>query len=142
MAKLWDALLGLKVMNIASALQPEVYHSPNMDLLTGVSEEAEISIAAFLSQDSKVHQSQHDCEAAETLQETLVFERALKWKVGWIPYLLQTAIQIEFAFGRINASPSDTVYSAVSTPQYVINDESPNNVRTAGGECQEWWTAS
>ena len=63
-------------------------------------------------------------------------------KVGWIPYHLQTAIRIEFAFGRINASPSDTVYKAVSTSQYVINDESPNNVRTAGGECQEWSTAS
>ena len=132
MAKQWDALLGLKVMNIASAFQPEVYHSPNMDLLTGVSEEAGISVAAFHSQDSKVHQSQHDCEAAETL----VFAWPLKWKVGWIPYHLQTAIQIEFPFGRINASPSNTVHSAVSTSLYVINDESPNGVRAAGGECQ------
>ena len=78
MAKLWYALLGLKVMNIASALQPEVYHSPNMDLLTGRSEDAEISVAAFRSQDSKMHQSQHDCKAIKTLQEILVFGRTLK----------------------------------------------------------------
>ena len=116
MTKLWDALLGLKVMNIANALQLEVYHSSSMALLTGGSEDAEIFAAAFRSQDSEVHQSQHDCEEVETLPETLAFARLLKWKVGWIPYHL-TAIQIELAFGRINVLPSDTVYSAVSKPQ-------------------------